>query len=87
MGAFCRLRRLIVAPCCAVWVFVARGARAAIGAIQARLAQAGDDVGGWFEIRRTMNGQIVVVAHGKPNHRQTGPLELFRWVAARYVLS
>src|SRR5688572_23825915 len=59
----------------------------AIGVIQAQLAQPNDDVAGWFEIRRTMNGQIVVVAYGLRNHRRTGALEVFRWIGERYPRS
>jgi hypothetical protein len=62
-------------------------AEAAIVAIRARLAQAEQEIGGWFEVRGTFNGQIVLVAHGLRNHRQAGPAELFRWVGEQYPLS
>jgi len=45
------------------------------------------EIRGWFEIRETSNGQIVVVMHGLRNHRQAGPRELFGWVGAEYPLS
>ena len=56
---------------------------AAMAALAERLREAGEQVAGWFEVRRTFNEMIVVVAHGLRNHRQEGPLELFRWVGAR----
>lgn len=62
-------------------------AQAAIAAIRLRLALTEQESGGWFEIRETFNGQIVVIAHGLRNHRQIGPLELFRWVGEQYPLS
>lgn len=34
-----------------------------------------------FEVRRTGNGQIMLVAHGLRNHRYEPVLELFRWLA------
>jgi hypothetical protein len=60
---------------------------AAIATIRDRLAQAENEILGWFEIRPTFNGQIVVVAHGLRNHKQNGPSELFRWIGERYPLS
>jgi hypothetical protein len=62
-------------------------AQAAIVAIRAHLARACEEIRGWFEIRDTFNGQIVVVTHGLRNHRQEGPPELFRWIGERYPLS
>jgi hypothetical protein len=62
-------------------------AEAAIVALRARLARAEQEIGGWFEVRDTFNGQIVVVTHGLRNHRQPGPPELLRWIGEKYPLS
>jgi hypothetical protein len=61
--------------------------QAAIAALMERLREAREQVGGWFEVRETSNGQIVVVAHGLRNHRRGGALELFRWIGERYPWS
>jgi hypothetical protein len=60
---------------------------AAIAALAGRLREAQEQVDGWFDVRQTFNGQIVVVAHGLRNHRQEGPRELFRWIGGRYPWS
>ena len=61
--------------------------QAAIAALTERLQEAQEEIRGWFEVRETDNGQIVVVAHGLRNHRQDGPRELFRWIGERYPWS
>ena len=35
-----------------------------------------------FEVKRTGNGQTVLIAHGLRNHKFEPVIELFRWVAA-----
>jgi hypothetical protein len=59
----------------------------ALAALRARAGEARNQVGCWFDVVETDNGQIVAVAHGLRNHRQEGPLELLRWVAERYPWS
>lgn len=49
--------------------------QAAIAALTERLREAVEQIGGWFEVRLTFNGRIVVVAHGLRNHRQKGGRE------------
>jgi hypothetical protein len=42
---------------------------------------AADDEFSHFDLRRTGNGLIVLLAHGLRNHRFEPVLDLFRWVA------
>jgi hypothetical protein len=43
--------------------------------------------GSWFEIRETVNEQIVLVMHGLRNHRRGEVFDLFKWVGERYPFS
>jgi hypothetical protein len=49
--------------------------------------RASDDVVSLFELRRTSNGLIVLLAHGLCNHRYEQVIDLFRWVAAELPFS
>ncbi len=44
--------------------------------------QKADDEFSLFDLRRTGNGLIVLVAHGLRNHRYEPVIDLFRWVAS-----
>ena len=59
----------------------------ALAALRARVGEAQEHVGCWFDVDETYNGQVVVVAHGLRNRWQEGPLELLRWVGQRYPWS
>src|SRR5262249_7181410 len=55
---------------------------AAIARLQAAI-RAADDAFSLFDLRRTSNGLVVLLAHGLRNHRYEPVIELFRWVAAQ----
>jgi N12 class adenine-specific DNA methylase len=53
----------------------------AIERIRSKLDEVSDDFSSLFEVRRTSNGLIVLLAHGLRNHRYEPAIELFEWVA------
>jgi hypothetical protein len=54
---------------------------AAIAGLREAMREA-DDLFSLFDLRRTGNGLIVLLAHGHCNHRYEPVTDLFRWVAA-----
>ncbi len=59
---------------------------AAIARLREAMREA-DDEFSWFDLRRTSNGLIVLVAHGLRNHRYEPVVDLFRWMASELPYS
>ena len=53
---------------------------AAIKRVRAAVNEVHDEFS-LFDVRRTGNGQIVLMAHGLRNHRYEPVVDLFRWLA------
>jgi len=52
----------------------------ALGRLRHAIQQA-DDTFSFFDVRRTSNSLLVLLAHGLRNHRYDPVIDLFRWVA------
>ncbi|MEX2215010.1 MAG: Imm7 family immunity protein [Phycisphaeraceae bacterium] len=56
----------------------------AVNQVRARLAEAGKQIAGWFDVRWTSNGGVVAVVHGFSRIWKPGVIEVFEWFAAEF---